>query len=958
MQLLEDDILFRASAPGQVLGTTAQTVGPPGLRTAYYWWVTHFPIGATITGPIMIRNAPDAPNVTNYVNVTGTPTLGALTYDLLRTDIPVFPSVIGNFAIATGLAVPTFRDIGAPPALYDPTGLPFGAPVSGNIILNNRDFKQPTFVITPWQLSVVQLIFPDGSTQSTAAGGGGGGVNGPPVTTVGFIPVWSNSTGTLLGVGFPASSVSTGSGSVVLTNASGTIDSSFIPQLFSWSQNVNANGHNLLGLNCLQLLNPTTGSLPIYQCVDTSGTLQISTAGTLASTVDFVTQRGRIAIGTQLDLRLGRLEIYMPALEPDPTISMIYALNTLADCKMDVENDAGNIWNWGVKISTNANFGGYFFISGGVTIPSTDWMLSPQRDCSLGLDAGNISNRVPARMLIMIPTLYTGPVGIDMLALVNQDADCRLSINCAFTGGQSILVLHNTVGTQTVSIDPLGNLMISTDGTVANGRVWITPSGQVGIGIQTPVAGNQLQVNSTANVQALLSTTAGIATLEMQNSVSAWSIAANGSAFRLTYVTASRLWLLVSPFGIFTINTLIGTSTAILNIGTTGGAYAATQDASITCQTSSATTWTFGAKSDASTDGAPFTSSYFVSNTASGGGYREVITAAGDVLFGLQPGNVSEFATGRVQIYIPPGYATPGVAMLFALNSTNDCFAILHGSNALAQTYLTLQGDVRTYSIVTTGSSLTPAECFLLVDRTFGANRVFVTPNGDVGLGTGITAGVDTVDLKPARLQVYMPSAAPNGSIPMIYAFNAANNAIVTIESSFGPSVNLVATGLRTFSLLGGNQFSIVDVTASNAARFSISQTGFVGIGIAGPAHFFQVAVDDAAKPTTNTWTITSDVRTKRNVRPLAGGLDVIKALEPIEAEYNGCADTPEGSRVVSFDPRALAAVLPGAVSSVRRKLAPDDLAETDVLGVNTHEILHHLVLAVKQLSAQLEARN
>lgn len=133
---------------------------------------------------------------------------------------------------------------------------------------------------------------------------------------------------------------------------------------------------------------------------------------------------------------------------------------------------------------------------------------------------------------------------------------------------------------------------------------------------------------------------------------------------------------------------------------------------------------------------------------------------------------------------------------------------------------------------------------------------------------------------------------------------------------------------------------------------------GFVGLGNStSPTHMLELSADSASKPTTNTWTIFSDARLKRNIQDLAGGLAVIEALRPVEAEYNGLHNTPEGQRVVSFLAHEIAQVLPGTVSSHRGKLHPDDAEETDILDFNLHEVLIHLVLAVQQLAAKLAAQ-
>ena len=94
---------------------------------------------------------------------------GALQYDILRTLTPMYPSLPGNYALAQGLTVTQFRDQGQALSAYNITGLPHGAPVSCLVILNNRDYEQPVLKL-PCRLGVTQLLFPDGSTQTTAGG--------------------------------------------------------------------------------------------------------------------------------------------------------------------------------------------------------------------------------------------------------------------------------------------------------------------------------------------------------------------------------------------------------------------------------------------------------------------------------------------------------------------------------------------------------------------------------------------------------------------------------------------------------------------------------------------------------------------------------------------------------------------------------------------------------------------
>lgn len=177
MSFIIDDLALVAPAPNPVTGA-AQTVGRPGIRQFWYWIIAHFPIGVSVSGPFHVRDAPQTLNIANYVRVTWEPLIGALKYDVLRTEEPELPNRPAGIEIVSGITQTSWLDQqGNPPALYDITALAWGAPVRCNIHLNNRDYDEPTMVL-PCQIKVTTIVFDDGSEQNTA--GGGGGSPGPP----------------------------------------------------------------------------------------------------------------------------------------------------------------------------------------------------------------------------------------------------------------------------------------------------------------------------------------------------------------------------------------------------------------------------------------------------------------------------------------------------------------------------------------------------------------------------------------------------------------------------------------------------------------------------------------------------------------------------------------------------------------------------------------------------------
>ena len=125
------------------------------------------------------------------------------------------------------------------------------------------------------------------------------------------------------------------------------------------------------------------------------------------------------------------------------------------------------------------------------------------------------------------------------------------------------------------------------------------------------------------------------------------------------------------------------------------------------------------------------------------------------------------------------------------------------------------------------------------------------------------------------------------------------------------------------------------------------STTGFVGLGLA-PSYRLHLSTDSAAKPTTNTWTISSDARIKTNVQPYSKGLTEICQVEPITYDYNGKGGIAAGPGGVSILAQDLQPIFPECVSSYKGKLDDNDTVETDILNYNGHAITFALINAVK----------
>jgi hypothetical protein len=151
-------------------------------------------------------------------------------------------------------------------------------------------------------------------------------------------------------------------------------------------------------------------------------------------------------------------------------------------------------------------------------------------------------------------------------------------------------------------------------------------------------------------------------------------------------------------------------------------------------------------------------------------------------------------------------------------------------------------------------------------------------------------------------------------------------------------------------------------LTSGNAytptTRMFIGPTGHVGIGMStAPAHLLQLGLDDAAKPSTSTWTIASDGRLKdpESIEPFTEGSDLIRRLpQPVWFRYKKDSGLPSDRRVAGWIAQDVASVAPFMVRRTKQKLSVDDFDETETLSLNTNELPYALVNFAKEMLTQM----
>jgi hypothetical protein len=215
------------------------------------------------------------------------------------------------------------------------------------------------------------------------------------------------------------------------------------------------------------------------------------------------------------------------------------------------------------------------------------------------------------------------------------------------------------------------------------------------------------------------------------------------------------------------------------------------------------------------------------------------------------------------------------------------------------------------------------------------SNALTVLKNGFVGIGT---------IAPPARLSVV--SVGSNPSIP-----NTTSTGIlrIGISSSEGLDIGKMASGSFAAWLQSGLAGIIADPLSLQPSG------GNVGIGTTTPVYQLQLSTDNAAKPSTNTWTIASDERLKKDITTFNDGLDVLLKINPVKYKYNGLAGMPTDGENIGILAQEIQKIAPYTVGVF--KYSVGNLGdrngaknETEYLSFNSHALTFVTINAIKEL--------
>jgi hypothetical protein len=131
-----------------------------------------------------------------------------------------------------------------------------------------------------------------------------------------------------------------------------------------------------------------------------------------------------------------------------------------------------------------------------------------------------------------------------------------------------------------------------------------------------------------------------------------------------------------------------------------------------------------------------------------------------------------------------------------------------------------------------------------------------------------------------------------------------------------------------------------------------VTTPGRLGLGTSTPGFQLHLSTDSAAKPTSNTWTISSDSRLKDNITPFADGLSVLKQINPVQYTLNGKANTPLGAAGIGIIAQDMLSVIPYTISTYKARLEPTDELDTDIYSFNSSALTFVTINALKELDS------
>lgn len=144
---------------------------------------------------------------------------------------------------------------------------------------------------------------------------------------------------------------------------------------------------------------------------------------------------------------------------------------------------------------------------------------------------------------------------------------------------------------------------------------------------------------------------------------------------------------------------------------------------------------------------------------------------------------------------------------------------------------------------------------------------------------------------------------------------------------------------------------------ADRSTAFVVTGNGQVGVKKTLPSYDLHLGTNSAAKPSSNTWTISSDVRVKENIQEYTKGLSEIVQLEPKTYDYNGKAGFDSSIKGnIGIIAQDVEDIFPETISTYNAKLNEGDEEETELYNFDSHALTFALINSVKELNEEIKS--
>jgi hypothetical protein len=189
---------------------------------------------------------------------------------------------------------------------------------------------------------------------------------------------------------------------------------------------------------------------------------------------------------------------------------------------------------------------------------------------------------------------------------------------------------------------------------------------------------------------------------------------------------------------------------------------------------------------------------------------------------------------------------------------------------------------------------------------------------------------------------------------------SASDGASIIATTIDGTGVAATATDGTGVRATCTNEGAAIVVNGGNfGTGLSVLNGGVNIAGLVNPTTTYQLSLslNSAAKPSTNTWTVTSDARVKTNINPYTKGLETILAINPVTYDYNGKAGfDPTIIGNIGIIAQDVLNIIPESINTYQSKLNEDDEEKTELYNFDSHALTFILINAIKQLNVEIQS--